>query len=493
MQDSPEGRPVNQWKTLDKDLKRIGRLEEGTQFVSRSLMAPGLALAFITLAGILAAILTGGAPGQWVVVSAAAIGAYMAVNIGANDVANNMGPAVGAKALPLLGALLIAAVCESAGALIAGGDVVKTVATGIIDPHALGDATNFVWAMMAAVLAAAIWLNVATWIGAPVSTTHSIVGGVVGAGVIGAGFGAVDWGNIAMIALSWVISPVLGGIVAAAFLALLKAKVIYVEDRIKAARRWVPFLIGVMAGAFSSYLAIKALDKIIPLSAVSAYLIGLAVGLACWAIAVPLVRRQSDGLENRKKSLKKLFSIPLVVSAALLSFAHGANDVANAVGPLAAIVHTVQAGEIVDLVALPVWVLMVGAVGISVGLLLFGPRLIRLVGSEITKLNTMRAFCVALSAAITVIVASGLGLPVSSTHIAVGGIFGVGFYREYHAEKRARKLGLRKGKEVPPEERTRRLLVRRSHILTVAAAWVITVPASAGLSALIYLVLTGLS
>ncbi|WBL32744.1 inorganic phosphate transporter [Sinirhodobacter sp. HNIBRBA609] len=485
--------PVNQWKTLDKDLGRIGRLEEATMFVSRPLVAPGIALAFIVLAGIAAAILMGSQPGALIVIAAAAIGAYMALNIGANDVANNMGPAVGANALTLGGALIIAAVFETAGALIAGGDVVKTVSTGILAPGAVTDSAHFVWAMMAALLAAALWLNLATAVGAPVSTTHSIVGGVVGAGIVAAGFGAVNWSAMGTIALSWVVSPVLGGIIAAIFLAFIKANIMYADDKIAAARRWVPVLIGIMAGAFAAYLAIKGLKRVFSISMTHALLIGLAAGVISWAASVPLIRRQSEGLENRKKSLKKLFSIPLVVSAALLSFAHGANDVANAVGPLAAVVHAVEAGDITDKVGIPIWVMVVGALGISVGLILFGPKLIRLVGSEITKLNPMRAYCVALSAAITVIVASWLGLPVSSTHIAVGAIFGVGFYREWHAERRVRQLGLQKGKPIPPEERSRRLLVRRSHMLTVAAAWIITVPASAGLSALLYVLLNGLA
>ncbi|SOC13830.1 inorganic phosphate transporter [Rhodobacter maris] len=484
--------PVNQWKTLDKDLKRIGLIEEAAGFVARPLVAPGLSLAFIVLAGLAAGVLMGAQPGALIVIAAAAIGAYMALNIGANDVANNMGPAVGANALTLGGALAIAAVFETAGALLAGGDVVKTVSTGILAPEAVPDAAHFVWAMMSALLASALWLHLATWMGAPVSTTHSIVGGVVGAGVAAAGFGAVNWEAIGTIAASWVISPLMGGVIAAAFLALIKAKVIYVEDKIAAAQRWVPGFIGLMTGAFATYLAIKGLKKVIHLSMGSSVLLGILCGLAAWALAVPLVRRQSRGMENRKKSLKKLFTLPLVVSAALLSFAHGANDVANAVGPLAAIVHAVEAGELADQVTVPLWVMVVGALGISVGLMLFGPRLIRLVGSEITKLNAMRAYCVALSAAITVIVASWLGLPVSSTHIAVGGVFGVGFYREWHAERRARMLGLQKGKPVAPEERSRRLLVRRAHITTVIAAWVITVPASAALSAALFWVLNTL-
>ena len=485
--------PVNQWKTLDKDLKRIGLIEDAAQFVGRPLVAPGLALAFIVLAGVAAGILMGAQPGSLIVISAAAIGAYMALNIGANDVANNMGPAVGANALTLGGALAIAAVFEVAGALIAGGDVVKTVSTGLLSPDAVPDAAHFVWAMMAALLASALWLHLATWMGAPVSTTHSIVGGVVGAGVAAAGLSAVNWPAIATISASWVISPLMGGLFAALFLSFIKAKIIYTEDKIAAARKWVPVLIGIMTGTFAAYLALKGLTKIYHVSLGSAVLVGLLLGVVAWWAAVPLVRKQSEGMENRKKTLKKLFTLPLIVSAALLSFAHGANDVANAVGPLAAIVHAVQDGTLTDKVAVPFWIMAVGAMGISVGLMLFGPRLIRLVGSEITKLNAMRAYCVALSAAITVIVASWLGLPVSSTHIAVGGVFGVGFYREWHAERRARMLGLQKGKAVPPEERSRRLLVRRAHITTVVAAWIITVPASALLSALLYLALDALA
>ncbi|HEY0275054.1 MAG TPA: anion permease [Paenirhodobacter sp.] len=482
--------PVNQWKTLDKDLKRIGRVEEATQFVARPLVAPGLALAFIVAAGVVAALLTGGQPGFFIVVAAAAIGAYMALNIGANDVANNMGPAVGAQALTLGGALAIAAIFETAGALIAGSDVVQTISTGILAPGTVDDPRQFVWAMMAALLASAVWLNLATWLGAPVSTTHSVVGGIVGSGIVAAGFGAVNWGAMGMIALSWVISPVLGGVFAAMILAFIKARIMYAEDKIAAARRWVPVLIGIMAGAFTSYLALKGLKALYPVTLWQATGLGFVAGVLGWAVWVPIVRRQSEGLENRKKSLRKLFSFPLVASAALLSFAHGANDVSNAVGPLAAIVQTVRHGTIEGTVGVPFWVMITGALGISVGLMLFGPKLIRLIGSEITKLNPMRAFCVALSAAITVIVASWLGLPVSSTHIAVGAIFGVGFYREWHAERRARALGLVKGKPIPPEERSHRKLVRRSHILTVIAAWVVTVPVSAALAAGLYLGMT---
>ena len=198
-------------------------------------------------------------------------------------------------------------------------------------------------------------------------------------------------------------------------------------------------------------------------------------------------------MENRNRSLKILFNIPLIFSAALLSFAHGANDVANAVGPLAAIVHALEFDDTATKVAIPLWVMVIGAFGISFGLFLFGPKLIRMVGSQITKLNAMRAYCVALSAAITVIVASWLGLPVSSTHIAVGAVFGVGFYREYEVKRRAKQTAKHSaGDKIAPEERKRRKLVRRSHFMTIIAAWLITVPAAAVLSAIIFLVLNAI-
>ncbi|MFP5479157.1 MAG: inorganic phosphate transporter [Alphaproteobacteria bacterium] len=481
--------PVNQWKTLDKDLARFSQLESATAAIARPVVATGIAFVFVVLCALLAFLLTGNQSGNIVIAVAAAFGAYMALNIGANDVANNMGPAVGAKVLTMGGAILIAVVFETAGALIAGGDVVNTISGGIVAPEAVAAPEVFVWAMMAALVSAALWLNLATWMGAPVSTTHSIVGGVMGAGIMAAGFGAVNWATMGQIAASWVISPIMGGVVAALFLAFIKAKVNDVPDKIGAARRWVPLLIGIMAGAFAAYLAMKGLKKLVDVSLGSALMIGFVVGVATTLAMRPVIRRQSEGMENRKKSLKKLFAVPLILSAALLSFAHGANDVANAVGPLAAIVHAVQDQGTAAQVSIPLWVMMIGAFGISFGLMLFGPKLIRMVGQEITKLNPIRAYCVALSAAITVIIASWLGLPVSSTHIAVGGVFGVGFYREWEAERKARALNLQKGEPVLPEERSRRKLVRRAHVLSIGAAWVITVPLTAILSALMFLVL----
>jgi PiT family inorganic phosphate transporter len=477
------------WKSLDKDLKRISTLEYATAYVSRPYIAPSIALIFLVIAGLAGAVLFGDGSSNYIVIAAAIFGGYMAMNIGANDVANNMGPAVGANALSMTGAVIIAAIFESAGALLAGGDVVSTISKGIIDSTAVEQNSIFIWAMMAALISSAVWVNLATWIGAPVSTTHSVVGGVMGAGIAAAGVGAVHWSTMGTIAASWVISPLLGGMIAALFLALIKSKITYTDDKIGNARKWVPILIAIMAGAFGAYLAMKGFKKLIKIDLMTALMIGFVAAIVSYFITKPIVQRQSEGLENRNKSVKVLFGIPLIFSAALLSFAHGANDVANAVGPLAAIVHAAEFGAFSAKVSIPFWVMVIGAFGISFGLFLFGPKLIRMVGSQITKLNPMRAYCVALSAAITVIIASWLGLPVSSTHIAVGAVFGVGFFREWDAERRKR-LNLSSGKaarEVAPEERRRRKLVRRSHFMTIVAAWIITVPAAAALSAIIFL------
>ncbi|WP_153768797.1 inorganic phosphate transporter [Labrenzia sp. CE80] len=488
--------------TLDKDLDKISYMEEAATSLGRGLMAPGAGLLFIVLCGILAGAYVIGAPSGGVIVAASAIGAYMALNIGANDVANNVGPAVGAKAMSLTSALVIAAICESAGALLAGGDVVDTISMGIIDPAAVADTRIFTAAMMAALVSAALWINLATWFGAPVSTTHAIVGGVMGAGIAASGFSSVNWLMLSGIAMSWVISPLVGGVVAAFFLWIIKAFIVYQDDKIAAARRWVPILIAVMAGTFAAYLAVKGVSHVVTIELSTALVAGGVVAVLAWMITRPLIARQSRGLENRNQSLRKLFAIPLVCSAALLSFAHGANDVANAVGPLAAIVHTAEFGDVAESVAIPLWVMAVGALGISFGLLLFGPRLINMVGRQITKLNPMRAYCVALSAATTVIIASGFGMPVSSTHIAVGAVFGVGFFREWYTERSERRLDFLnegeggKARRVRPvrnrEEQARRKLVRRAHFMTTIAAWMVTVPASAILSGILFFLMAAI-
>ena len=481
-------------QSLDKDLEKFVHVEAAARTTAHGVVSHSLALVFLGLTALVAGIYAGVATDAALVVFAAILGGYMALNIGANDVANNVGPAVGSRALTMVGALLIAAIFESAGALIAGGDVVSTISKGIIDPSLVDDSSTFIWAMMAALVSSAIWVNLATYVGAPVSTTHAVVGGVMGAGIAAVGFQLVNWTTMGAIAASWVISPLMGGLIAALFLAFIKVNLIYQDDKIAAARRWVPMLVAIMAGAFACYLSIKGLKRVWQPDVFTVLGVGVAVFAVTWFVMHPLIRRQSEGMENRNQSLRVLFRIPLICSAALLSFAHGANDVANAIGPLAAILHSAQYGDIAAKVAVPVWIMVIGAFGISLGLFLYGPKLIRMVGARITKMNPMRAYCVALSAAITVIIASWLGLPVSSTHIAVGAVFGVGFFREFYTKhSRKRRDMVRRGGEengeprLRPEELRHRKLVRRSHFLTIIAAWVITVPATAVLAACIYL------
>jgi PiT family inorganic phosphate transporter len=486
---------------LDKDLQRVAGLESATHDLARALAAPGIALVFLLLAAVWASFVVSDGPMSFLVVIAAAIAGYMALNVGANDVANNMGPAVGSKALTMGGALLIAAIFEAAGAILAGGDVVNTVARDLLTSDSI-DPNSFVLLMMAALLASALWVNLATYIGAPVSTTHAVVGGVVGAGVAAAGWTSVAWSTVGTIAGSWVISPVLGGLAAALLLSFIKHTITDRIDKVSAARVWVPILVAGMTGIFAMYMATKGFSRVWKPELPVVIALGVSFTALGWIGAMPLVRRQSMGMENRKKHVAALFRLPLVVAAALLSFAHGANDVANAVGPFAAIVTTLQSGDASSSgIALPFWVLAIGAIGISLGLWLFGPRLIRTVGEQITKLNEIRAYCVALSAAVTVLAASALGLPVSSTHIAVGGIFGVGFLREYYSRKDLDFTAVPiHAKHVDPatlnatpedalskERKTeRRKLVRRQHVTSIAAAWIVTVPASAVLAAILF-------
>ncbi len=519
------------------DFERFVMKEPGGDKSRRELIRLGLALMF--LVGIVMFLMTRGGPVNFSLVVAAMIGGYMALNIGANDVANNVGPAVGSRALTMGGAILVAAIFEAAGALIAGGDVVGTIKSGIISPDALANQQVFVWLMTSALLAGALWLNIATASGAPVSTTHSIVGGVLGAGVAAGGWEIANWDQVGMIAASWVISPLLGGIVAAAFLYLIKRTITYQQDMMAAARRWVPLLLAVMAWSFTTYLVMKGLRQIWKVDFTTAMTIGLAVAAVTWLGVRFRIAAVSDKLTNDKLGVNSLFVMPLVFSAALLSFAHGANDVANAVGPLAAINEAVMQGAAGTEAAIPIWVLMVGAIGIALGLALYGPRLIKTVGSGITDLDQMRAFCIAMSASITVILASQFGLPVSSTHIAIGAVFGVGFLREYikthygriidtieqhHADddqavveaylttfhaadfdQKGRMLAeLKANKQAIAESHLtkkerkglrsvyRKELVKRSALARIVAAWLITVPATAVMAAMFYYMIRGM-
>ncbi len=491
-------RPSLEKPTLDSYLDKVTLTEEATHHVLRPWAGIGLGLLFMLVSMIFAAAYVSEEPGYLIILAAAAIAGYMAMNIGANDVTNNVGAAVGSKAITMATALVIAAIFEVAGAVFAGGRVVSTIEAGIVDATQMPAGLSFVWVMMAALISAAVWINIATWSGAPISTTHSIVGSILGSGVAAAGFSAVHWVSLAGITASWMVSPILGGGIAALLLAFIKTFIIYREDKIDAAIFWTPVLIAVMTGSFATYFAVIGLEKVVDISLTTGILTGLAVAAATILVCRPWIVRQAQGLDNRNQSLRKLFQMPLILSAALLSFAHGANDVSNAVGPLSAIVANVNGLAIVKTTHVPLWVMLIGAFGISCGLLLFGPKLIHVVGEEITKLNPMRAYCVALATAITVILATTLGLPVSTTHTAVGAVFGIGFFREWYTRNSKRRLEYVRQKtghvdferHVPhsPEESHRRRLVRRSHFMTIVGAWVITVPVSALLSAAVYFV-----
>ncbi len=483
-------------------------------------------------------------PGNPFLAIAALFGAYMAMNIGANDVANNVGPAVGSQALTMAGAIAIAAIFESAGALIAGADVTGTIKKGIIDPSAFAHPDYFVWAMTAALLAAALWLNLATWLKAPVSTTHSIVGGVMGGGIAAAGsFAIVSWGTMGKIVASWIISPILGGAIAAGTLYAIKKSILYQKETKNAAMRLVPLYVAIMGWAFIAYVILKGFKHLVKLGFPIAAGIAFFGAVVIFVLVKRTIARYAHLLDEDRSSVNRLFTIPLIFAAALLSFAHGANDVANAVGPLAGIYEALAHNTVATKAVIPLWVMTIGAIGISLGLALYGPKLIKTVGGEITELDQIRAFSIALAAAITVIIASQLGLPVSSTHIALGGVFGVGFLREWldrtqrleHRieEEKAKLEGLKKRlqahekeletleakerktqgdyerivylfevigdlqKAIKKETKTLKAVaktkyVQRSALKKIVAAWIVTVPAAALLAALIFYLIKGM-
>lgn len=519
------------------ELKDLASIERAALFGQQELLRLGIALLFVVGIMMYVSAQYGDVENSVLLITAGVIGGYMAINIGANDVANNVGPAVGSKALTMGGAILIAAIFEAAGALIAGGDVVSTIKKGIIDPSQINNQDTFIWLMMAALLAGALWLNIATAVGAPVSTTHSIVGAVLGAGVAAGGWEVANWGKMGAIAASWIISPACGAFIAAAFLYFIKRNITYQSDMRAAAQRMVPLLVAIMTWAFSTYLILKGLKKIWKVEFLPAVGLGLVIAIVIYFIVRPRISKQADSLSNDKAGINQLFTMPLIFAAALLSFAHGANDVANSVGPLAAIHSAVLGGGVATKAAIPLWVMAVGAIGIAIGLALYGPKLIRTVGSEITELDQSRAFCIAMAAAITVIIASQLGLPVSSTHIAVGAVFGVGFLREFIKSNYARMLDdiqqhhqdadehevetfLADFNAAPIEQKAimlkelkqhaanvpelnkkerkvlrkayRQELVKRSALLKIAAAWIITVPASALMSSIIFFAIRGM-
>jgi inorganic phosphate transporter, PiT family len=514
-----------------------------SRFVSRHLevIQLGGALLFLALVGLYAS-LTGAAVADLPTMSvgllivAAVIGGYMAMNIGANDVANNMGPAVGSGAITMGWAIAIAAVFEALGAIFAGGEVVGTIKGGIIDSKQIADPALFAWVMLAALLAGALWLNLATALGAPVSTTHSIIGAVMGAGIAAGGWGLVNWATITRIVASWVASPLAGALIAALFLYAIKRSITYRTEKTEAAARVVPVLIALMVWAYATFMMLKGLSQLIKVGFLPAVALGAAVAVVVWALIRKPIARAALRQDNSKDGVNRLFVWPLVCSAALLSFAHGANDVGNAIGPLAAIYEAVKSGAVATRAASPLWIMVLGALGLAVGLALYGAKLIRTVGKEITELDNMRAYSIAMSATVTVIVASEMGMPISTTHTTIGAVFGVGFLRELlkvnyakmetvvfaghqgadrgeveaylkrfeaaevrekkrmlaEMKKRAKLREVAEGTVLAKREQKamrkayKKELVKRSTVMRIVAAWIVTVPATAVLAAILF-------
>ena len=434
-------------------------------------------LAWIVLLGIIfrATIANDGRIDKYLIL-ATILGFYLAMAMGANDVANNMGPAVGAKALNLVWAVLIAAIFEAAGALIAGWDVTQTIKGGIISTTAINDPQIFLHIMIATLLWWALWVNVATFMRVPVSATHSTIGALLWAGLMAVPrLDIINWGKIGEIVISWIISPLMGGILAAIFSYIIVLTIFRQKDRHTATQKWLPVFVGIMAGVFTVYLMLKWLKKVISVDLKQAMWVGTLIGIIVYMWLRIYLKRHNGIFKNSKKSIKKMFNIPLVFAVSLLSFAHWSNDVANAIGPVAAINDLVTNWEIVIWSThIPAWIMMLGGLWLAVWLMIWGAKIIKTVWKKITKIDQPKAFSIALATAITVLLASHLWLPISTTHVAIWGVFWVGFLREY--QKR------RKGKNKD--------YIEKEIVRNIVLAWIVTLPIAGFLAALTYFILS---
>jgi PiT family inorganic phosphate transporter len=404
----------------------------------------------------------------WVFWAAMAACVYMAWNIGANDVANAMGTSVGSHAITLKQAVLLAAVFEFAGAFLVGGHVTDTVRKGIVSPAVFqGQPELFVLGMFAALLAAGVWLHLATLLGLPVSTTHSIIGAVVGFGLLVGGMSAVHWGKLGSVVLSWLISPVCGGLVGWLTFTYIKRTVLTRWNPVRAARGIVPILIFPVAMVLVLSVLYKGLKNLkLDVSLNTAIMISLGVGVVAFLV-MKVILNLKFSTRPRKRTdafaqVEKLFSYLQVGTACSVAFAHGANDVANAIGPFAAIVSVFRSGDLAMKVPVPLWLLALGGLGIVVGLATWGYRVIETVGKKITHITPSRGFSAEFATATTVLVCSKMGLPISTSHTLVGSVIGVGLARGIAA------LNLRV-------------------ILSIVNSWLITIPATAVVTVLIYL------
>lgn len=371
----------------------------------------------------------------WYLGLAAAFGLFMAWGIGANDVANAMATSVGARALTLKQAIIVAAVFEFAGAFLAGGQVTATIRKGIIDASQIVDRPeHLVYGMLAALLAAGIWLLVASRRGWPVSTTHSIVGAIVGFAMVGIGMDSVHWGKVGQIAVSWVASPLIAGSIAFAIFKSVQKLILNTDQPFDNARKYVPIYIFLVGFIMALVTLLKGLTHVgLDFDGPVTYAIAAGVGLLTMCIGILGIRRVSiipgENAEFRFRSVERIFGVLMIFTACGMAFAHGSNDVANAVGPVAAVVSIVNTGAVGQQSPLSTWILLLGAIGIVLGLATFGWRVIKTVGREITELTPSRGFAAELAAATTVVLASGTGIPISTTHTLVGGVLGVGLAR----------------------------------------------------------------
>jgi len=407
-------------------------------------------------------------------IMACTFGLFMAWGVGANDVANAMGTSVGSKAITIKQAIVIAMVFEFAGAYLAGGDVTATIRKGIIDPSTLGDQPELlVYGMMSALLAAGTWLLIASLLGWPVSTTHTIVGAIVGFAVVGISASAVNWGKVGTIVASWVVSPVLAGTLSFWLFKSVQKLILNTEDPFQNAKRYIPcyiFLVGFMISMVTLTKGLKHTG--LSLSYGESLVFALLGGIATMILGFFLVQRASKNTvideNDRFANVERIFAILMVFTACSMAFAHGSNDVANAIGPLAAVVSIISNnGEILQKSAVPGWILLLGGGGIVLGLATYGFKVIATIGRKITHLTPSRGFAAELGAATTVVIASGTGLPISTTHTLVGAVLGVGLARGISA------LNMRM-------------------IRTIFASWIITLPAGAGLAIIFFFMFKGM-
>jgi PiT family inorganic phosphate transporter len=404
---------------------------------------------------------------------AALFGIFMAWGIGANDVANAMATSVGAKALTIKQAILVAAIFEFAGAVLAGGEVTSTIRKGIVDASLMSDSPDLlIFGMLSALLAAGIWLLIASHKGWPVSTTHSIVGAIVGFAAVGIGVEAVNWPKVGTIVMSWVISPLTAGLISFLIFRSVQKLILEKEDPLPRAKKYVPIYMFLAGFNITLVTIFKGLKHVgLELSTFQAYLTATLIGVGIAAIGKIAINRIEVDKKAEKQfhyhTVERVFGVLMVITACGMAFAHGSNDVANAIGPVAAVVSTAASGVVGQKAAIPIWVLMLGGAGIVIGLATYGRRVIATVGEKITHLTPSRGFAAELAAATTIVVASGTGIPISTTHTLVGAILGVGMARGIAS-------------------------IDLAVVGRIMLSWVVTIPAGAILSIIFFLIMKSL-